>query len=70
MYNTVGGGILMSNSSTSSAITYTFTLASGQSLSPGSYTFAAQMGGSGTTHPTAGDTFTVTSSAGSLSGHF
>jgi endo-1,4-beta-xylanase len=70
MYNTVGGGILMSNSSTSSAITYTFTLTSGQSVSPGSFTFAAQMGGSGTTHPTSGDTFTVTSSAGSLSGHF
>jgi hypothetical protein len=69
-YNTVGSGILMSNTSTSSAITYTFTLASGQSLSPGSFTFAAQMSGTGTTHPTSGDTFTVTSSAGSLSGHF
>jgi endo-1,4-beta-xylanase len=70
MYNTVGSGITMTNSSTSSAITYTFTLASGQSLNPGSFTFAAQMSGTGTTHPTSGDTFTVTSSAGSLSGHF
>jgi endo-1,4-beta-xylanase len=69
-YNTVGGQILMSNSSTSSTITYTFTLASGQTLGPGTYTLGAQMSGSGTTHPTSGDTFTVTSSAGNLSGHF
>ena len=70
-YNTVGGQILQSNSSTSSAITYTFTLASGQTLSAGSgWIFAAQSSGTGTAHPTSGDTFTVTSSAGSASGHF
>jgi hypothetical protein len=51
-------------------VTYTFTLASGQRLGAGTFTFAAQSSGSGTAHPTAGDTFTVTSSAGSLSGHF
>jgi hypothetical protein len=37
-------------------------------------TFAAQAGGSGTLHPTSGDTFTVTSSTGgassTLTGHF
>jgi len=75
MFNTAGGQILQSNSSTSSAITYTFTLASGQTLPVSSgYTFAAQSGGSGTVHPTSGDTFTVTATAGgastTLSGHF
>jgi endo-1,4-beta-xylanase len=69
-FNTAGGKILQSNSSTSSAVTYTFTLASGQTLTPGTYTLAAQTNGSGTAHPTTGDTFTVTSSAGNLSGHF
>jgi Cellulase (glycosyl hydrolase family 5) len=69
-YNTVGGSILQSNSSTASTVTYTFTLASGQRLGSGMFTFAAQTSGTGTTHPTAGDTFTVTSSSGNLSGHF
>jgi endo-1,4-beta-xylanase len=69
-FNTAGGTILQSNSSTSSAVTYTFTLASGQTLAPGSLTLAAQASGSGTAHPTAGDTFTVTSSAGTQGGHF
>jgi hypothetical protein len=70
LYNTVGGQILQSDSSTASAVTYTFTLASGQTLGSGSFTFAAQTSGTGTAHPTSGDTFTVTSSAGSASGHF
>jgi endo-1,4-beta-xylanase len=69
-FNTAGGTILQSSSSTSSAITYTFTLASGQTLGPGTSTLAAQASGSGTVHPTAGDTFTVTSSAGTRGGHF
>jgi endo-1,4-beta-xylanase len=69
-YETAGSQIVMSHSSTSSTITYTFTLASGQSLGSGTYTLAAQMSGTGTTHPTSGDTFTVTSSAGNVSGHF
>jgi hypothetical protein len=74
-FNTVGGQILQANSSTASAITYTFTLASGQTLARGtSWTFAGQAGGSGTAHPTSGDTFTVTYSTGgastTLSGHF
>jgi endo-1,4-beta-xylanase len=70
LYNTVGGQILQSDSSTASAVTYTFTLASGQTLGSGQFTFAAQTSGTGTVHPTSGDTFTVTSSAGSVSGHF
>jgi len=75
-FNTVGSQITQSNSSTSSAITYQFSLATGQTLGAGSgWTFAAQTSGSGTTHPTAGDTFTVTftTSTGvtqTLTGHF
>jgi hypothetical protein len=63
-YNTVGGSITQANSSTSSTITYTFTLNPGQTLSAGSYIFAAQMNGTGTAHPTSGDTYSVTYTAG------
>ena len=75
MYNTVGGQIQQSNTSTSAAITYTFTLASGQTVTAGTgRLFAAQTGGTGTAHPTAGDMFTVTATSGgvttTVSGHF
>jgi hypothetical protein len=65
-YNTVGGQILQSNTATATAITYQFTLASGQSLAGGgaSRLFAAQTSGSGTVHPTPGDTFTITYTTG------
>jgi hypothetical protein len=74
-YNTIGGQIAQSNSCTSSQCTYIFTLNAGQTLSPGSgRVFAAQMSGGGTVHPTAGDTYVVTGTAGgqpiNLSGHF
>lgn len=64
-YNTVGGQIQQSNSSTASAITYTYTLGSGQTLGAGSNrSFAAQTSGTGTVHPTSGDTWTVTYTSG------
>ncbi|MBM0105374.1 cellulase family glycosylhydrolase [Steroidobacter sp. S1-65] len=64
-YNTVGGIISQSHSSTSSAITYSFSLNSGQSLSPSTNrVFAVQMSGNGTVHPSSGDTYTVTGTAG------
>jgi endo-1,4-beta-xylanase len=74
-YNTVGGAIAQANASTAAAVTYTFTLAAGQTLSPStSRTFAAQRSGNGTAHPTAGDTWTVTYTSGgatsTLSGTF
>jgi hypothetical protein len=74
-YNTVGGVITQSNSSAAATVTYTFTLAPGQTLAPStSRTFAAQMSGNGTAHPTAGDTWMVTSTSGgttsTLSGTF
>ncbi|HEV7610038.1 MAG TPA: cellulose binding domain-containing protein, partial [Steroidobacteraceae bacterium] len=74
-YNTVGSQFAMSNSSTTSAITYQFTLAAGQTLAAGTNRmFAVQMGGTGTAHATAGDTYTVTYTTGgqtfTTSGHF
>ena len=74
-YNTVGGQITQSTSSTASAITYVFTLGSGQTLTPGTgRAFAVQMSGTGTVHPSAGDTYTVNFTAGgtpgTLTGHF
>jgi hypothetical protein len=74
-YNTIGGQITQGNTSTTSTVTYTYTLNAGQAVTPGSgYLFAAQTSGTGTTHPTAGDTYTVTYTTGgqnfSQSGHF
>ena len=60
-YNTVGGSIVDTHSSTATVITYQYSLSAGQTLSPGSgYLFDAQMSATGTAHPVTGDTFTVT----------
>lgn len=74
-YNTVGSQITQSSTSTATTITFQFNLAAGQTLGSGTgWTFAAQTSGSGTAHPTAGDTFTVTYTTGGASftqtGHF
>jgi hypothetical protein len=74
-YNTVGPQIQQSQTTTASTITYQFTLAAGQTLGAGTgRLFAAQANGSGTAHPTAGDTFTITYTTGgqtfTQSGHF
>jgi hypothetical protein len=67
-YNTVGGSIAQSHSSTASAITYQYSLASGQTLGAGSgWLFDAQAGGSGTAHAATGDTFSVTYTTGGQS---
>lgn len=64
-YNTAGGQITMSHSSTASAITYQYTLGAGQTLGAGTgWLFDAQAGGNGTVHPVAGDTYTVTYTTG------
>lgn len=66
-YNTVGGQVAQTNSSTASAITYQFTLGSGQTLSSGTNrSFAVQFAGTGTAHPTSGDTYTVTYTTGGV----
>jgi endoglucanase len=75
MYNTVGGQIAQANSSTSSAITYTFSLASGQTLPAATgRLFAMQMSGTGTSHATSGDLYSMTYTSGgtstTISGHF
>lgn len=65
MWNTVGGQVQQTNSSTSSAITYQFTLAAGQTLAASTNRqFVAQASGTGTAHPTSGDTYTVTYTTG------
>jgi hypothetical protein len=67
-YNTVGGQVQQSSSSTAAAITYQFVLASGQSLSPANNrSFAVQMSGNGTAHPASGDTYTVAYTTGGQS---
>ena len=74
-YNTIGGQITQSSSSTAATVTYQYTLGAGQTLGAGNNrVFAAQSSGSGTTHPTTGDTFDVTYTTGgqtfTQSGHF
>jgi hypothetical protein len=67
-YNTVGGQIQQSNSSTTAAVTYQYTMASGQTLGAGSNrSFVAQASGNGTAHPASGDTWTVTYTTGGQS---
>jgi hypothetical protein len=67
MFNTVGGQILHSNTVTATTITYQFTLAAGQTLGQGTNrTFAAQTNGTGTLHPTTGDTWVVTYTTGGV----
>jgi len=63
-FNTVGGQITQSHSTAAGVITYQFNLAPGTTLSPGSYLFDAQMGATGTAHPSAGDSYTVTYTTG------
>ena len=66
-YNTVGGQIEQSSSSTASTITYTFELESGETISAGTdRSFVAQTSGSGTIHPTNGDTYSVTYTVGGV----
>jgi hypothetical protein len=74
-FDTVGGQVVQSSTSTATTITYQFTLNAGQTVPAGSgWTFAAQASGSGTFHPTAGDTFAVTWTTGgqtfTQSGHY
>ena len=64
-YNTVGGQITQSATASASPIVYTWTLNPGQQLGAASMrTFAAQIGGNGTTHPVTGDTWRVVYTVG------
>ena len=74
-YNTVGGQIVDTHSSTATVLTYQYNLSAGQTLAAGTgWLFDAQMSATGTAHPTTGDTFTITYTTGgqtfTQSGHF
>jgi len=64
-YNTLGSIVTQSSNATASQLTYTWTLAAGQTIPAGTgRVFAAQVGGTGATHPTTGDTWSVTYTSG------
>ena len=68
MYNTVGGQIQQGNTGNTNpaTITYTWTLAPGI-VGPGTNRqFSAQTNGTGTAHPTSGDTYTITYTTGGV----
>lgn len=69
-----GGALSMGHTDTASAIVYTYTLNPGQTVAPGSYMVGSQHNGNGASHPTSGDTYTVTFTAGggatTTTGHF
>ena len=73
-YNTVGGQITQVHTTATANVTYTFTLNAGTLTSGTNRIFAAQTSGTGTAHPTAGDTWTVTYTSGgqnfTQTGHF
>jgi chitin-binding protein len=59
-YNTVGGQISQSAAGSATPLVYTWTLNAGQQLGASTMrTFAAQIGGNGTTHPISGDLWRV-----------
>jgi len=62
-YNTIGGQIVQGYTSGANFV-YSFQLAPGQVIYPGSYTFAAQMNGNGVQHDQATDSWTATYTAG------
>lgn len=74
MYVTFGG-VTTTHTDNGSTITYTYTLNSGQTVSPSTNLLAAaQFGGNGTAHSTTGDTWSITTTSGgtinTTSGHF
>ena len=73
-YNTVGSAIGQSHSDGASSVVYTFSLASGMTLGSGNWLLAAQYGGTGTQHPTSGDTYVLNYTSGgqtfTMNGHF
>ncbi|HEY3331062.1 MAG TPA: PQQ-binding-like beta-propeller repeat protein [Capsulimonadaceae bacterium] len=73
--NLTAADITVAHSATSTAVTCTFALKSGKTIPEGTaWLMSAFFGGTGTTHATAGDTYTVTTIAGGVTqkftGHF
>ena len=61
-YTTFWTGAMTGSHDTSpAAVSYTFSIVPGQTIVPGTWTLGAQTGGTGTVHPTTGDTWRVTS---------
>jgi len=66
-FNTMGGQMTQSITTTPTTFVYQFNLAPGQTLQPEqNRVCAAQTNGSGTTHPTSGDTATITYASGGV----
>jgi hypothetical protein len=65
IYDTVGSQIVDSHSSGTNLV-YNFVLTAGQTLYPGTWIFAAQMGGNGTTRSYAGDTWSLNYTLGGV----
>ena len=75
-YNSFPGGALtMGHTDTGDTVVYTYTLVPGQAVLPESgYIAGSQYSGTGTAHPTGGDTYAVSATAGGVTttttGHF
>jgi hypothetical protein len=67
MYQTVFGQITQTHVTGPTTITYTFVLQAGNTIPPGTFTFAAQMSANGVVHDVHGDSFTVTYTSGGQS---
>ena len=73
--NFPGGALVAVHSQSDSQLIFSYSLAAGQSLPPGSgWLIGSQFGGNGVPHPTSGDTYTVLATSGGVtstqSGHF
>lgn len=75
MYNPGTAPFTMTHTDNGATIVFVYTLNAGQTLPVGTnQTFGAQITGTGTPHPTTGDTYSITATSGgvsnTLSGHF
>ena len=73
--NFAGGAVQMAHTDSATQVVYTYRLAPGQTVPVGSaWRIGSQYSGNGTPHATAGDTFSVTATAGGVTttgtGHF
>jgi hypothetical protein len=62
-YDTIGSQVVQNHTSGTTIVT-TFTLTSGQTIAAGSFTFAVQLTGNGTTHDATTDTWSLTYASG------
>jgi len=67
MFQNIFGAITQTHVTGPTTITYTFVLQPGNTIPPGTWTFAAQMGTTGIVHNVHGDTFTLSYTSGGQS---